>query len=122
MSPLDSKALATIALLLDRRETWSVITYGDLAKKLGHAPQGLAAILDRVGAWCLSIQKQSPAMLVIAESGEPNDGMYRALRGESDPVTRENYERRRVQLWREDWSDAALPTPEAIAAAYEAAR
>jgi hypothetical protein len=122
LSPLDTKALATIALPSDRREKWSVITYGDLAAKLGHARQGLAGILDRVGAWCFSIHKQSLAMLVIAETGDPNEGMFRAFRGELDPVTRENYEQRRVQLWREDWSDVALPTPQAIAAAYAAAR
>ncbi len=118
-SPLDTKALATIAFLTGRRETWSVVTYGDLAKRLGHAQQGLGGILDRVGAWCRSIKKQSLAMLVISEQGEPNEGMYHPFKDDLEPVTRENYERRRVQLWREDWSDVTLPTVEQIADAYE---
>ena len=119
VSPLDMKALATIAFLMDRRENWSVITYGDLAKRLGHAQQGLGGILDRVGAWCFSINKQSLAMLVISEQGEPNEGMYRHFKGDTDPVTKESYERRRVQLWREDWSNVVLPTVEEIAASYD---
>ena len=120
ISPLDSKALATIALLWDRKESWSVITYGDLAKRLGHAPQGLAGILDRVGAWCVSVHKQSLAMLVIGTGGEPHEGMYRPFPGQTNTVTKENYESRRVHLWREDWSDVKLPTPEEIAVAYRA--
>lgn len=119
MSPLDPKALATIAFLMDRRQAWSVITYGDLAKRLDHAPQGLGPILDRVGAWCFSIKKQSLAMLVISEQGEPNEGMYRHFRGDTDPVTKDNYESRRVQLWREDWSGVALPAVEEIDRAYD---
>jgi hypothetical protein len=118
MSPLDTKALATIALLWDRKDNWSVITYGDLAKRLGHAQQGLSEILNRVGAWCHSVHKQSLAMLVIGAHGEPHGGMFVPFRGDDDPVTKENYERRRVQLWREDWSDVKLPTPEEIASAY----
>jgi hypothetical protein len=117
-SPLDTKALATIALLMDRRETWSVITYGDLAKKLRHAQQGLTQILDRVGAWCFSMRKESLAMLVIGASGEPSDGMFRAIPSDPNPVTRKNYELRRLQLWRENWSDVSLPTPDEIATAY----
>jgi hypothetical protein len=119
-SPIDIKALATIAFLVDRHETWSVITYADLAKKLGHVPRGLSPILDRVGAWCFSIHKQSLAMLVIGANGEPSEGMFRAFRGDPDPVTRGNYELRRLQLWREDWSEIALPTPDEIATAYAA--
>jgi len=118
MSPLDTKALATVALLFDRRNTWSVITYGDLAKRLNHAPHGLTEILNRVGAWCLSIHKQSLAMLVIGAEGQPHGGMFIPLRGDDDPVTKENYEHRRVSLWREDWSDVTFPTPEEIASAY----
>jgi bisphosphoglycerate-dependent phosphoglycerate mutase len=118
-SSLDTKALATIAFLMDRRETWSIITCGDLAKRLNHARHGLTGILDRVGTWCFSIHKQSLAVLVISEQGEPNEGMYNSFKGETGPVTKENYERRRVQLWREDWSEVAVPTPEEIAVAYE---
>jgi hypothetical protein len=118
-SPLDTKALATIAFLMDRRETWSVITDGDLARRLGHAQQGLGGILDRVGAWCRSINMQSLAMLVIGEHGDPNEGMYHHFKDDPEPVTKENYERRRVRLWREDWSGVALPTVEQIADAYE---
>jgi hypothetical protein len=70
MSPLDYKALAAITLLWSRKDTWSVITYGDLAKRLGHAQQGLAEILNRVGAWCHSVHKQSLAMLVIGTAYE----------------------------------------------------
>ena len=47
MSPLDTKALAAIALLWDRKDSWSVITYGDLAARLDHAPQGLGGIQSR---------------------------------------------------------------------------
>ncbi|HEY5046796.1 MAG TPA: hypothetical protein VII49_02095 [Rhizomicrobium sp.] len=118
-SPLDTKALATVAFLMDRRESWSVITYRDLAKRLGHPQYGLGDILDRVGAWCRSVNKQSLAMLVIGEHGDPNEGMYHHFKGDADPVTKENYERRRVGLWRENWSDAVLPTVEQIADAYE---
>jgi len=118
MSPLDFKALAAIALLWDRKEDWAVITYGDLAKKLGHAQQGLSDILNRVGAWCYSVERQSLAMLVISVEGEPNEGMFRAFPGDTNPVTHKNYERRRVELWKEDWSDVALPTQEDVAAAY----
>ena len=99
MSPLDTKALAAIALLWGRKDTWSVITYGDLAARLGHAQQGLGEILNRVGAWCGSINKQSLAMLVIGAEGNPHSGMFSPFRGEDDPVTKENYERRRVDLW-----------------------
>jgi len=116
-SPLDVKALATIAILMNRRETWSVITYGDLAERLGHVPQGLSAILDRVGAWCRSIGKQSLPMLVIDEEGRPRQGMFV---GDSNTVTPENYDQRRVRFWRENWDGARLPTLEEIAAAYAA--
>jgi hypothetical protein len=58
------KALATIAILMGRRETWSLITYGDLAERLDHPPYALNDILECrrrlvsfarqafVGAWC----------------------------------------------------------------------
>jgi hypothetical protein len=119
VSPLDGKSLVAIALLSDRRETWSVISYSDLADKIGHVQLGMGPILDRVGAWCYNIGKQSLAMLVIGANGEPSEGMFRAFRGDYDPVTHENYESRRLRLWREDRSDVKLPTlPEDITRAY----
>ncbi len=57
-------------------------------------------------------------MLVIGVEGNPHSGMFSPFRGEDDPVTKENYERRRVQLWRENWSDVKLPALEEIASAY----
>jgi hypothetical protein len=120
-SPLDIKALGTIAILMDRRETWSVITYGDLADRLAHVPQGLSQILDRVGAWCRSIGKQELPMLVIDEEGKPRQGMYEHPPGAGgDPVTPQTYDQRRVRLWREDWTGVTLPTLEQIATAYAA--
>jgi len=120
-SPLDVKALATIAILMDRRGTWSVITYGDLAERLGHVPQGLSQILDRVGSWCRSVGKESLAMLVIDEEGKPRRGMYEYPPGSSaEAVTPETYDQRRVKLWREDWSGIHIPTLEQIADAYAA--
>jgi hypothetical protein len=119
-SPLDIKALATIAILMNRRETWSVITYGDLAERLGHVPQGLSQILDRVGSWCRSVGKEELAMLVISEDGKPRPGMYDYPPGASHPVTPEIYDQRRVRLWREDWTGIHIPTLEQIAAAYAA--
>jgi hypothetical protein len=85
-STLDVKALATIAILMNRRETWSVITYGDLGKRIGHPPYALNDILDRVGSWCRSIGKQELPMLVIDEEGKPRRGMYAYPPGASDPI------------------------------------
>lgn len=122
-SPLDAKALAAIAILMNRRETWSVITYGDLADRLGHARYGLGQILDRVGSWCRSIDKESLAMLVIDEEGKPREGMYDHPPGDSGPpVTRQTIDQRRVRLWRQDWTAVAVPTLEQIDAAYRAQR
>lgn len=118
-SPLDIKALATIAILMNRRTTWSVITYGDLGDLLDHPPYGLGQILDRVGRWCRSINKRSLALLVIDEEGKPRDGMF-GLPGHIEPITPETYEQQRVRLWREDWKGVAVPTLEQIADAYTA--
>lgn len=119
-SPLDVKAHATIAVLMNRRQTWSVITYGDLGKLLGHPPYALGDILDRVGSWCRSIGKQGLPMLVIDEEGKPRQGMYDYPPNASEPVTPETYDQRRVRLWREDWAGVQIPTLEQIAAAYAA--
>jgi len=110
MSPLDGKALAAIALLADRRENWAVITYGNLAKKVGHPAHFMGDVLDRVGAWCYSKEKQSLALLVISDDGKPSDGLFKDIFHISDPVTRENYEQKRLQLWTEPWLDVVLPT------------
>ena len=48
------KAHAAIAILMGRRETWSLITYGDLGKRINHDPYLLTHILNAVGAWCQS--------------------------------------------------------------------
>jgi hypothetical protein len=63
-SPLDSKALVTITILAGKREAWSVITYGDLAKQIGHPAHLLGDVLDRVGAWCYKNGKRSLPLLV----------------------------------------------------------
>jgi hypothetical protein len=112
-SPLDEKALGAIAILMDRRGMWSVITYGDLAARLGHVPHGLGPILHRVHVWCGSVGKLSLAMLAINEEGRPSEGMFDG--DDADPITPQNYEQRRVKLWREDWRDIRLPTLDEIA-------
>ena len=108
------KALATIAILMGRRETWSLITYGDLAKRLDHPPYALNDILDAVGAWCRSVDKLSLVLIVVGEDGEPAEGLYKF------GTTPENYLARRIQLYRDctSWKSVALPTLEQIAEAY----
>jgi hypothetical protein len=88
------KALAAIVILLGRRETWSFITYGELADRLGHAPYGLNDILNAVGAWCRSLDKLSLVLTVVGEEGEPAEGLYKF------ETTPENYLKRRIQLYR----------------------
>ena len=118
-SPLDAKALATIAILMDRRDRWAVITYGDLGKRLDHPVFGLGQILDRVGRWCGSIRKRSLALLVIdEEEGKPRYGMFGGFPGEVEPVTPETYDQLRTRLWRENWDGITLPTLDQIAEAY----
>jgi hypothetical protein len=108
-----TKALAAIAILMGRRETWSLITYRDLADRLGHAPQGLAEILNAVGAWCRSLDKLSLVLTVVRENGEPAEGIYKF------ETTPENYLERRIQLYRDDtWKGVALPTLAQITEAY----
>jgi hypothetical protein len=109
-SPLDGKALVAIAVLMGLQATWSVITYGELAKRIGHPQYALSDILDRVTAWCRKVKRQSLALLVISAEGEPNEGIFRPLPGDSHSITPENYLKRRVDLWSEDWSDVVLPT------------
>jgi alkylated DNA nucleotide flippase Atl1 len=119
-SPLDGKALISIGFLAARRDTWSVITYGQLGKRIGQPQRFIGDVLDRVGAWCYAQERRSLALLVINEDGEPSDGMFKKFRGQADPVTRENYERQRAELWQENWSEVELPSdPEEIAAAWE---
>ena len=121
-SPLDVKALATIAILMNRRETWSVITYGDLGRPLGQPPYGLGDILDRVGCWCRSVGKEELAMLVIDEERKPRQGMYNYPVGATDRSRQKPYDKRRVRLWRESWDGVRIPTLEQIANAYAAER
>jgi hypothetical protein len=109
------KALATIAILMGRRETWSLITYGDLAERLDHPPYALNDILDAVGAWCRSLDKLSLVLTVVGENGEPAaEGLYKF------GTTPGNYLARRIQLYRDSaWKSVALPTLEQIAEAYK---
>jgi hypothetical protein len=119
-SPLDGKALISIGLLAARRDTWSVITYGQLGKRIGHPHHLIGDVLDHVGAWCYAQERHSLALLVINDDGKPSAGMFKKFRGQADPVTPENYEKQRVQLWQEDWSEVELPSsPEEIAAARD---
>lgn len=111
-SPLDEKALGAMAILMNRRSTWSMITYGDLAARLGHVAQGMGPILHRVHVWCNRIGKLSLAMLVIAEEGQPRPGMFEG--DDADPITPQNIDQRRVRLWREDWSGVRLPSIDEI--------
>jgi hypothetical protein len=68
-----------------------------------------------VRAW-----KASAPLLIINEDGKPSDGMFKRFRGLADPITSENYQRQRVQLWQEDWSEVELPSaPEEIVEAYD---
>jgi hypothetical protein len=122
VSPLDSKALVAIAFLAGRREAWSVTTYGDLARRIGHAPQGLGDVLNRVGAWCYTKGKRSLALLVIRESdGKPSEGLFQTWY--PDAATQDNYEKQRLELWQQSWSEVVLPTnPEEIANAYHEVR
>jgi hypothetical protein len=120
-SPLDGKALISIGLLAARRDMWSVITYGQLGNRIGHPPHLMGDVLDRVGAWCYAKELHSLALLVINEDGKPSEGMFRKFRGQADPTTRENYERKRAQLWQADssWSKIILPSsPDEIAEAW----
>ena len=91
-----------------------------MAKGLATRHHLLGQVLDRVGEWCYAHGKHSLALLIINEDGKPSDGMFKRFRGLADPVTSENYERQRVQLWQEDWSEVELPsTLEEIAEAYD---
>jgi hypothetical protein len=116
--PSDVKALATIAILMDRRDTWSVITYNDLGKRIDHPPFRFDNILDRVAFWCHSKGLDYLTLLVITEKdGNPARGMYANYL--PNPVTPETYPKRRVDLWRDaKWSDVKLPTIEEITIAY----
>jgi hypothetical protein len=104
---------------MNRRTTWSVITYGDLGGLLNHPARGMGQILDRVGRWCRSIGKRSLSLLVIDEKGKPRDGMF-GLPGQIEQITPESYEQQRVRLWREDWTGVSVPTLEQIAEANAA--
>jgi hypothetical protein len=73
----------------------------------------LGPVLHRVHEWCKSINRSSLAMLVIDEEGQPRAGMFDG--DDADPITPQNYDQRRVRLWREDWSDVRLPTLKQIA-------
>jgi hypothetical protein len=80
----------------------------------------LGQVLDRIGAWCYAHGKHSLALLIINEDGKPSDGMFKRFHGLAEPVTSENYERQRVQLWQEDWSEVELPSaPEEVAEAHD---
>jgi hypothetical protein len=109
------KAHAAIAILMGRRETWSLITYGDLGKRINHDPYLLTHILNAVGAWCRSRGKLSLVLTLVTEKGEPGDGMFPPR----SKATRENYLERRIRLYRDDsWKSEPLPTLEQIAEAY----
>jgi hypothetical protein len=110
-----TKALAAIAILMGRRETWSLITYGDLGKRINHNQHHLEHILNAVGAWCRSLGKKSLVMVLVTEKGEPGEGMFSRW----SETTRENYLELRIQLYRDDsWKGVAIPTLKEIEEAY----
>src|SRR5262249_44848841 len=92
------KALAAIAILMGRRETWSLITYGDLGKRLDNDWHNLDHILTAVGAWCRSLGKLSLVLIIVTEKGAPGDGMFPPW----SQSTRENYLENRIRLYRDD--------------------
>jgi hypothetical protein len=56
---------------------------------------------------------------VVKNDGKPADGVFVNPEGDPDPTTPENYERRRMELWQEDWSTVELPfEPADVAQAY----
>src|SRR3954452_24723916 len=115
MSPLDSKAARAIAILMDRRASWAVTTYGDLETRIGHPKYAMKDILSRVAAWCVGKQKHTLALLVIEESGRPDTGLFNTLAGRSSTIDTSNYENVRVKLWREHWDGIAPPPAEEVA-------
>jgi len=117
---VDAKAAAAIAILMDRRKAWAVITYDDLSKRVGLPRQGLNKLLDYVALWCRAKGKRSLALLLISSTtGRPSKGMYKALGGVK-PVTPETFDRERLGLWRDDWSAVAPPSKKEIADARAA--
>jgi len=119
MATLDEKALVALVLLVAKRDTWSVTTYGNLGKKINHPPNGLGPILNRIAAWCYENKRHSLALLVIGQNGKPEIGMFRNFADQPDPITEANYERKRLELWQEDWSVIILPTTsDEISAAF----
>jgi hypothetical protein len=111
-----TKVLAAIAILMGRRETWSLITYGDLGKRINRDPHLLSHILNAVGAWCRSLDgKLSSVLVIVTEKGEPGDGMFPPW----SKTSRGEYLEHRIQLYRDDSRKSeALPTPKEIEKAY----
>lgn len=115
----DAKALAAIIFLREHRKTRSLITYGTLGGRIDHPPRLLGNVLDRVGAWCRRNGKESLALLVVDRTtSKPGKGMFKRFKSDPNPVTPENYEERRDQLWQENWSDIPAPDIIEIADAY----
>jgi hypothetical protein len=96
-----------------RRDTWSLITYGDLGNRINHNPHFLSHILNAMGAWCRSRGKLSLVLTMVTEKGEPGDGMFPPW----SETTHENYLEHRIRLYR-DWKSVALPTVKEIEEAY----
>jgi hypothetical protein len=121
VSTLDAAVLATIAVLAERRGEGKSITYGALGNLIGRHHRTLTPILNRVGAWCYSIGKQSLAILVVSKSDRlPGRGFFEPGPGELDPITRKSYHARRRKLCAEDWSHVKIPpTARDVAQAFE---
>src|SRR5215469_5115733 len=121
VTTLDAAVLAAIAILAERRREGMNITYGALGTLIGRHHRTLTPILDRVGAWCYSIGKESLAILVVSKSdGLPGWGFFEQGPGELNPITRKSYHSRRRKLCAEDWSQVKIP-PSArdVAQAFE---
>jgi hypothetical protein len=107
---LDAAVLAAIIVLAERRSEGKNITYGALGALIGRHHRTLTPILNRVGAWCYSIGKESLAILVVSKSdGLPGWGFFEHGPGELNPITRKSYHARRRKLCAEDWSQVKIP-------------
>jgi hypothetical protein len=121
VSTLDGAVLAAITILAERRRERKSITYGALGTLIGRHHRTLTPILNRVGAWCYSIGKESLAMLVVSKSdGLPGWGFFEQGPGELNPITRKSYHSRRRKLCAEDWSQVKIPpSSREVAQAFE---
>jgi hypothetical protein len=121
VSTLDAAVVAAITVLAERRREGKSITYGALGVLIGRHHRTLTPILNRVGAWCYSIGKQSLAILVVSKSDKlPGWGFFEQGPGERNPITRKTYHSRRRKLFVEDWSHVKIPpSAREVAQAYE---